>query len=191
MRALAALPLIALGGVNGFGLLTEDPTQKPNYSCDKPSAYNGVQGYFEGGHRGLFCIIIIFPAMSFEFSFQFSLDCRYRWLSPVLEIIDGCSFKLSNFDFDFHGVSVKPIHEAPDAKLWVHNASQKNNVLADDQHGYAASEDLTRNFNGETVYGTIPASKTWDQLTTVSIYCIEYDVNFAYINIRENPGGEN
>ena len=99
--------------------------------------------------------------------------------------MDDCSFKLEHFDFDYHGITVSPIHAAPDTYLWVQDASDTSDILNDDEDGRSASELILRNFVDETVYGTLPAGTTWDDFNVVSLYCVLRDVNFAYYALRD------
>ena len=91
---------------------------------------------------------------------------RYHNVGGTATIIDDCTIQIDNFTYDGQGVDVR------------FYSGLGGNYAG----GFSMSkEDLHRNssYNGETVYAQLPEGRSLDELDGISVWCVDFAINFG------------
>ncbi|MEO0604116.1 MAG: DM13 domain-containing protein [Myxococcota bacterium] len=94
-----------------------------------------------------------------------TLTNKAHGIGGTVTILDDCRAEIRDFTYDGRGVSVK-VYGALGGK-W--------------RRGFAMSQELVRMkpYAGETVALRLPKGKTWDDLDGVSVWCIDFAIDFG------------
>jgi len=96
-----------------------------------------------------------------------TLSTKSHAVSGTAEIVDNCTIKLSNFNFDGGGI---------DVQVYLGN----DNQFLPRNGGFSTSGDLvgTRYENADLTL-TLPEGKTLDDFNSISIWCVDVGVSFG------------
>lgn len=80
-------------------------------------------------------------------------------------IIDDCTLEIKNFTYDGQGIDVR-----------IYGAVGKTF-----DRGFPMTGDLVRSkpYQGETLKAKLPKGKTWDDVTHLSVWCVDFSVDFG------------
>lgn len=80
-------------------------------------------------------------------------------------IVDDCTVEIRDFTYDGRGIDVR-IYGATDGRF---------------SRGFAMTDDLVRRkpYTGDTLIARLPAGKTWDDVDSLSVWCVDFNVDFG------------
>lgn len=86
-------------------------------------------------------------------------------VSGTVTILDDCTAEITDFDFDGQGIDVR-----------LYGA-----VGGDYDNGFPMTDDLVRQggYSEDTVLAGLPAGMTWDDADSVSIWCVDFAIDFG------------
>jgi hypothetical protein len=86
-------------------------------------------------------------------------------VAGMATVVDDCTIRLDDFDFDGLGVNVQIYGGVGGAY----------------ENGFSMSEDIRRNppYDGETLTFQLPPDRTLDDLDGVSVWCVPVGINFG------------
>lgn len=105
------------------------------------------------------------PATDPKVGWRAQLATYYHGVSGVAEILDDCSIRISDFNYDGGGLDVRIY-------------AGKDDEYAD---GFALSDDLLRagGYAGETLTVNLPDGASMSDLDGISVWCVEAGVDFG------------
>ena len=80
-------------------------------------------------------------------------------------IVDDCTLEIKNFSYDGKGIDVR-----------IYGA-----IGGNFRRGIPMTDDLVRRqpYTGETLKARLPAGKTWDDVDSISVWCVDFAVDFG------------
>ncbi|MEE2828373.1 MAG: DM13 domain-containing protein [Myxococcota bacterium] len=96
---------------------------------------------------------------------QAVLESHHHGTSGTVTVVDDCTLRIDNFNYDGKGVDVRFV-VADNSRF------KKNTALTKDLHGKGTYE-------GKTLTVKLPAGMSLDQVDYLSFWCVAFKVSFA------------
>lgn len=115
--------------------------------------------------RGRTCQRSACPATDPKIGWRAELTTYYHGVEGVAEILDDCTIRLSEFNYDGSGLDVR-IYAGKDG---------------DYAGGFALSDDLLRadGYVDETLTVVLPGGTSMSEVDGISVWCVEVGVDFG------------
>lgn len=105
------------------------------------------------------------PATDPKIGWRAELTTYYHGVEGVAEILDDCTIRISEFNYDGNGL---------DVRIYAGKAG-------DYAGGFALSDDLLRpgGYTGETLMVVLPEGTSMSEVDGISVWCVEAGVDFG------------